>query len=155
MGEVGEFDWMVVCGESYARNRSSFKTYRRVHGTSTDGANIVGIGTVELSVPRSSTDSSEHVLVLRDVLHIPTAICNGFSLNSIDHITNFGAEGVQGFDRAGNPIWYSERFAGLSRLVLAGNPQGESQLKDGTHYFLSVYVDPEEMTRMAGNHDQT
>ena len=44
------WDWMVVSGEThYAKNRSSFKTYKEVSGTAQSvRARVIGIGSVEL-----------------------------------------------------------------------------------------------------------
>src|SRR5947199_6829766 len=93
MGEIGEYwrdakvhkkrqkqanpprrrcwDWIIVGGHChYAKNRSSFTTYRRISGTA-QGARVIGIGTVKLQVRRSPTESDTHTLVLEDVLHIP------------------------------------------------------------------------------------
>src|ERR1700756_211204 len=72
------WDWIVVSGNShYARDQSSFKTYRRVAKklrnnifNPHDELLVEGIGTVELSVCRSPQDDSSHVIVLENVLHI-------------------------------------------------------------------------------------
>ena len=82
------WDWMITFGNChYAKNRSSFKEYRRVgkssetsvvEGTTTF---IAGVRTVELKVQTSHDKRSLiQTLVLEDVLHIPDANCNSFSI---------------------------------------------------------------------------
>jgi hypothetical protein len=172
MGEIGEYwrdvkahkkaqklakpqhrrcwDWMIVSGNNYARNRSSFKTYRRVKGTA-GGAKVIGIGTVELQVRRSPTSKETGTLVLEDVLHIPRAICNGVNLVQYkDWSTSFGDGSAWGHDRNGKLMWYATPYCGLNRLVLAGNPQGETYLqeREGVFYSLSVFQSEEEEFEM-------
>ncbi|KAA8649626.1 hypothetical protein EYZ11_002658 [Aspergillus tanneri] len=174
MGEIGEFwrdvkearkrrekenpprrrcwDWMIVSGTChYAKNRSSFKEYRRVgqkvpNGLFKDGPEtyIAGVGTVELNVRTNPKKGSRtRTLVLENVLHVPDAICNGFCFAKY-HATHGGMASLdsvwKGTDKQGSPLWYGQPFRGLEKLVLAGNPQGESYLDDGPK-FLSMYVD--------------
>lgn len=156
------WDWMVVAGDChYAKNRSAFKTYRRVRdaaGTlfaNAPRSRVIGIGTVELVVKRSPTDPSTNVLVLENVLHIPDAICNGFCAMLNGGYESWDRGGVtQFFEDAylTRPMFYATEFCGLTRLVLAGNPQGESVLeqkrKDGACFLLSVYLSPEERAQL-------
>ncbi|KAJ0417920.1 hypothetical protein BJY00DRAFT_197443 [Aspergillus carlsbadensis] len=143
------WDWMIVSGNThYAKNRSSFTTYRRVGRSiprpTTGETFVAGIGTVELKV-RTSRDEPglpDGTLVLENVLHIPSAICNGVSIELSDAIAGNPAGGWDAWDQQDRTIWYGERFYGGCRLVLAGNPQGESYLEDGLH-MLSMYA-PED-----------
>lgn len=182
MGEMGEFwravkedkrrrahenpphhrcwDWMIVSGSChYAKNRSSFVTYRRVgrkvpSGVTGGDAFVAGIGSVELKVRSGKAKGSPvRTLVLYDVLHIPDAVCNGFCFDLLQVEGGSVSTKTGDFsatDGQGHPLWHGERFCGLSRLVLAGKPQGESYLedikKDGTLLALSMYID---MRRLA------
>ncbi|RDW72535.1 uncharacterized protein DSM5745_07707 [Aspergillus mulundensis] len=153
------YDWMLVSGTChYAKNRSSFSTYRRIgrevpcdiFGGSTY---VAGIGTVKLqvrSIPRRG--ALTRTIVLENVLHVPSAICNGFNFHAY-HRQHGGDTAAgpwdgpgskwntdYGTDPEGHPLWYSEEFCGLERLVLAGEPQGETYLKEGGSYFLSMYL---------------
>ncbi len=147
------WDWMIVSGDChYAKNRSSFRTYRRFQGTA-QGATVIGIGTVELEVRRSPTKGSgTHTLVLKNVLHIPGALCNGFCPMLLDGAQSWSRGFVQGFDSNDRSAYYGEEFCGLRRVVLAGNPQGESVLKEkkqeGSHFMLSVYLTAEEQANL-------
>lgn len=151
------WDWMVVSGDChYARDRSAFKTYRQVSGTAS-GTAVNGIGTVELKVERSPEKGwGIKTLVLEDVLHIPSAKCNGFN-SSIFRISSDGAESwedgrVQ--DLAGDtrePQRYATKLSGLMRLVIAGDPQGDSPLAvDGGPKLLSIYMSAEEKNSLFG-----
>ncbi|KAB8209340.1 hypothetical protein BDV34DRAFT_188913 [Aspergillus parasiticus] len=153
------WDWVIVSGNChYARNRSSFVTYRRVGLVISDGIFggdifVAGMGTVELRVRASKTEGSPvRTLVLDSVLHIPSAMCNGFCFakyNTVYGGTTFLGPEFSGTDRQNHPLWYGEPFCGLQKLVLAGNPQGESYLedwkRDGGSFCLSMYVDEKDL----------
>ncbi|KAB8068244.1 hypothetical protein BDV29DRAFT_184889 [Aspergillus leporis] len=182
MGEIGEFwrdvkedrkrgklenrphrrcwDWMIVSGHChYARNRSSFVTYRRVGRHISDSMMggsktfVAGVGTVELKVrPSKKQGLPTRTLVLDNVLHIPSAISNGFCW-AIYHFAHGGEmacsrEGFSATDGQNHPLWCGQPFCGLQKLVLAGNPQGESYLEDGKAYALSMYIDEEELEKV-------
>ncbi|KAJ9221837.1 hypothetical protein DTO027B5_4590 [Paecilomyces variotii] len=149
------WDWMLVMGSChYARNRSSFKEYRRVGRTVSTAVipgnvYVAGVGTVELmvrSIPKKG--SAAHRLILYNVLHIPKAICNGFCFTKYHRrfggSTSFAKDGMQSNDAEGHPLWYGEEFHGLDRLALDGNPQGETLLSDGPK-LLSLYIRPEDL----------
>lgn len=148
---------MIVSGEChYARNRSWFKTYRPIQGTA-QGAPVKGIGTVELEVVRAPDDPRTHTLLLEDVLHIPSALCNGFAASLMPIKQSWSREGTQGYDQNDEEIFHGTVFCGLRRLVLRGDPQGESPLEEerhrkGTHFWLSLYPTFEEMANLFGGH---
>ena len=148
------WDWMVVSGNThYAKNRSSFKTYKEVSGTAQRGrARVIGIGTVELTVRRSPRTNNTITLIMTDVLHMPDAPCNGFNPYRKGNMKHSVGEILQGTATIGNQndleVWYAKEFCGLWRLVLAGNPQGESYLEaisqNSAGLSLSVYLCPNE-----------
>ncbi|KAL2825866.1 hypothetical protein BJY01DRAFT_241473 [Aspergillus pseudoustus] len=122
------WDWMIACGDShYAKNRASFVAYsriaRRFETTMLSGTVFVeGVGTVELRVRSSPEEGAPtRTLVLENVLHVPNALCNGFAVNVW----------FQECGGASEPYWYAVPFKDLEKLVLAGDPQGESYLDDG------------------------
>lgn len=154
------WDWMITTGNChYAKNRSSFKEYRRVgkrvpsgiiEGISTF---VAGVGTIELKVQTTRERGSPvRTLVLRDVLHIPEANCNGFSV-AVYHTLHGGSTSLgrepSGTDSEYQPLWCSEGFKGLNKLVLAGNPQGESYLGDGIK-MLSMHIGCEDLEEIIG-----
>ncbi|KAL4863507.1 hypothetical protein BDV12DRAFT_177432 [Aspergillus spectabilis] len=181
MGEIGEFwkdvkedrkrikrenpprrrcwDWMIVSGSChFAKNRSSFVTYRRVgykvSNSLTGGTDtfVAGVGTVELRVRSSNRKGFPiRTLVLENVLHIPSAICNGFCWAKY-HSAHGGSVSLRkefsGTDGQDHPLWYGQSFRGLNKLVLAGNPQGESYLEDGESYILSMYIDEDDLKKI-------
>ncbi|KAL4789795.1 hypothetical protein BDV19DRAFT_373543 [Aspergillus venezuelensis] len=177
MGEIGEFskdmrarkrqakeanpprrrchDWMIVSGSChYAKNRSSFTTYRRVGkrmGQGLASVYVAGIGTIQLQVRSSpARGAPTRTLELHDVLHTPGTICNGF--NSMAWQRSEGGPSTDlcsGTDRFDAPFWYSKVFRGLNRLVLAGNPQGESYLPRDTVLALSLYIDPADLEEIS------
>ena len=145
-------DWMVVSGNChYARDQSSFKTYRPITRqvknnifNPYDELHVTGVGTVELEVCKSPQDLSSHIIVLENVLHIPEAICNGFNPLLYGSSMSCNQDYWEGGDTSGNPVWFSTPFAGGTKLVLAGNPQGESEMIQGREYGLCLYVSPDE-----------
>ncbi|KAE8364537.1 hypothetical protein BDV27DRAFT_128312 [Aspergillus caelatus] len=151
------YDWMVVSGNChYARDRAVFTTYRSVDlrlknniFNPTDELHVAGVGTVHLTVCRSPQDPTSHVIVLEDVLHIPEAVCNGFNPLLFGSSMSCNTDYWEGADRSGQPVWFSLPFAGHTRLVLAGDPKGESELIEGRYYTLSLYITPEEKRDLA------
>jgi hypothetical protein len=146
---------MVVSGHThYAKNRSSFKTYKVVLGTAQRGrARVIGIGMVELMVRRSPGTNGTRKLILADVLHMPGAPCNWFNPYFRGNMTHtLGEIWQETARRDGNQndfeAWYAKEFCGLGGLVLAGNPQGESCLgamsQSSRELSLSVYLCPNE-----------
>lgn len=135
----------------YAKNRSSFRTYRRAPGKINKNR-VLGVGTVELKVRRAPDDDRPNTLVLEDVLHLPNAVCNGLCVgryrerNPGDDMEVAGGEGCrcqvwrEGDGNSsheeedghghGEALWYGEEYHGCSRVVLWGDPQGSSGLED-------------------------
>lgn len=147
MGEIGEYwrdvkqnrrkrkredpqrrrcwDWIVSTGTSchYAKNRSMFTTYRRVPPGIVDKPKVIGIGTVELRVPHSPGDTQPpNVLVLKNFLHVPDAVCNGFNPMFLGGRSHFGKDVLQTRDDSDQPTWYATFYPGknLYRLAIAG-----------------------------------
>ncbi|KAB8232218.1 uncharacterized protein BDW43DRAFT_110733 [Aspergillus alliaceus] len=148
------WDWIVTDGNChYAKNRSTFRSYRRAPGK-VAGSRVLGVGSVELRVRRRSGDNQTNTLVLDNVLHMPNARCNGLSLpkyREAHPLSGIGGEGEHfeaRSDDGSEPEWYAEGFCGLSRVVLAGEPQGESQLSDNGNYTLSVLASNDEMEKL-------
>lgn len=153
------WDWMITTGNChYAKNRSSFKEYRRVGRSIPNGiiegitTFIAGVGTVELKVQTSHDERSPvRTLVLENVLHVPDANCNGFSI-PVYHTIHGGSARLgkpSGTDEQYRPLWCSEEFKGLNKLVLAGNPQGESYLGDDIN-MLSMYIGEKDLEEIVG-----
>ncbi|KAH1268121.1 hypothetical protein KXV18_006821 [Aspergillus fumigatus] len=150
------YDWMIVLGNChYVRDRASFTHYRAMPRRTLVKNNIfnpheelevAGVGTVELRVCRTVRDggASSHVLVLEDVLHIPEAVCNGFNPLLYGSSMSCNMEYWEGADRRGEPVWFAVPYAGGTRLVLAGNPKGASELIQGRYYTLSLSITPQE-----------
>ncbi|KAL2871587.1 uncharacterized protein BJX67DRAFT_369714 [Aspergillus lucknowensis] len=151
-------DWMIVTGNChYARDVASFTTYRPLKRNALiksdifsphDEIRVVGVGTVYLCVRRGrgwgNSDGSTHTIVLEGVLHIPEAVCNGFSPLLVGSSMSCHLEYWEGADRLGQPMWFAVPVAGLARLVLAEDGGGESELIPGKDYTLSLYISPEE-----------
>ncbi|PYH94074.1 UbiD family decarboxylase [Aspergillus ellipticus CBS 707.79] len=153
------YDWMIVQGNChYARDRAIFSTYRPItrrlkHNMFNphEELEVAGVGTVQMAVVRSLENPFETtVLELHDVLHIPEAVCNGFNPLLYGSSMSCTAEAWTGADVAGCPLWVALPFAGGSRLVLPGNPRGETEIIEGRYYTLSLYVSPEERRELVG-----
>jgi hypothetical protein len=149
------WDWMVTSGSvQYARDRSAFEAYTPATGT-VGGTAYIGIGRVKLSVRRSpNMDSTYRSLVLENVVHIPTAICNGFVphlCSDVRDTMSMRREGIFATSNPdGKPAWYAENAYDLYRLVHEGNPQGESPLEDSSGpKMLSVHASQKEMEDLA------
>jgi hypothetical protein len=158
------WDWMITTGNChYAKNRSSFKEYRRVGKSIQNGVIegmttfVAGVGTVELKVQTTHEEGSPiRTLVLEAVLHIPDAKCNGFSV-AVYHTVHGGSTRLglepSGTDEEYKPLWCGEQFKGLAKLVLEGNPQGESYLGDGIK-MLSMYIGDKDLEEIVGPREE-
>ncbi|KAL2006894.1 hypothetical protein VTN00DRAFT_9562 [Thermoascus crustaceus] len=135
-----------------AKNRASFTKYHQISGTA-GGAPVAGVGTVELTVKWSPADSDPYVLVLKPVLHLPGAPCNGFNWRVFDgRIAWSGCSVPFRLLSGAQPLWHGTPFVGLSRLVPAEHPQGYSALEEhargGGNFSLSVYLTLEEQSNL-------
>jgi hypothetical protein len=122
------WDWIVVGGDyHYAKNRSSFKKYHRIKAK-IGLTRVIGIGTIELQVERK--DSTPYTLILENVLHTPSAICNGFNPSLTDCRQMWSAaDSVEGNSANGESLWHARNFFGLPRLVIVNNPEGDSVIE--------------------------
>ncbi|KAF7971396.1 hypothetical protein HWV62_21234 [Athelia sp. TMB] len=164
-------DWMAVSGEvHYARNRSSFSEYTPISAIASNivpglpSMRVIGIGTVRLQVLKRKGSDDANEIVLKGVMHIPTAVCNGFhAMNYMRESGNgltLADDCWQGFSVARDgshqrePVWYAEDvglfdIGGLGRLKLAGIPQGESPVAGSPDtqdaaFSLSIILTEEE-----------
>jgi hypothetical protein len=151
------WDWIIVGGNChYAKNRASFRSYRRAPGK-IGGNKVLGVGTVELQVRRREPAGDERIntLILQDVLHLPNARCNGLSLekyrraNPLSVVVETEKEHFQATsDVDGEALWCADEYCGLSRVVLAGRPKGQSYLRAGQVYTLSVIASEGELEKL-------
>jgi len=146
------WDWIVVGGDyHYAKNRSSFKEYHRIKAK-IGLTRVIGIGTIELFVERK--DSTPYTLVLEDVLHTPSAVCNGFNPNLTNCRQTWTTnDTVEGKDTSGQSLWHARNFFGLPRLVIVNNPEGDSLIekakaKRKLPFSLSLVVNQEERDKI-------
>jgi len=146
------WDWIVVGGDyHYAKNRSSFKEYHRIKAK-VGLTRVIGIGTIEILVERK--DSMPYMLVLEDVLHTPSAVCNGFNPTLTEHRQIWTAsDTVEGRDAKGESLWHARNFFGLPRLVIVNNPEGDSMIekakaKKKMPFSLSLVVNQEERDKI-------
>ncbi|PWY83559.1 hypothetical protein BO70DRAFT_290442, partial [Aspergillus heteromorphus CBS 117.55] len=153
------YDWMVVQGNChYARDRAVFTTYRPITRRLThnifnphEELEVAGVGTVRVPVVRGLGNPFDtETLELHDVLHIPEAVCNGFNPLLYGSSMSCTSEAWTGADALGRPLWVALPFAGGSRLVLAGNPIGETEIIQGRYYSLSLYLSPQERGELVG-----
>ena len=126
------YDWVVQkVGVHYARNQSWFMDdYRPVNVALSGGMWCQGVGSVRIDVQKldyAGVGMPFVSLVLRDVLHIPKAVCNGVSLALLSHLE--GCDGGLG-DRISGERLVLRSFRGLTKFALLGDPMGESILEE-------------------------
>lgn len=148
------WDWMLVNGTShYAKNRSMFSSYCRAP-CQIGLTRVLGVGSVNLETVRGPDDPRPYTLQLENVLHIPEAVCNGISLDKLERECGFDLdvmeeeEGRLSCKQTGESVFYGTTYCGIQRLVLAGDPQGESYLRDGVEYMLSVYAGENQLQEL-------
>lgn len=150
------WDWMLVNGTShYAKNRSMFSSYCRAP-CQIGLTRVLGVGTVNLETLRGPGDPRPYALQLENVLHIPEAVCNGISIDKLVREKDLDLDVVEEGDgrcclcckQTGESVFYGASYCGVQRLVLAGNPQGESYLRDGVEYMLDVYAGENQLQEL-------
>ena len=79
------WDWILTSGSvHYARNASAFTTYTPLSPENSASLGLglleaIGIGTVHLGAVRAFGGPEVCSLILYDVLHVPSATCNGIA----------------------------------------------------------------------------
>lgn len=153
--------WLCPVTATTPKDRSSFKSYRKVgisaqnYAALADMVYVAGVGTVELEVQAlREAGSPMRTLVLKNVLHIPDAICNGFGF--IEYHKFYGSlnrrNTSQGLDEDGNALWCSRLFQGVAhRLVLPGRSRSKSYSNYDLQS-LDVYIENEDMLEIL-DHD--
>ncbi|KAL8388806.1 hypothetical protein RB595_008944 [Gaeumannomyces hyphopodioides] len=159
-------DWVLATGSNVhvARDRAWFSTYTPfptfvTSFISTNPIEAVGIGDVHLPVklfPKRSGPDAHGTLHLRNVLHMPTGICNlvgGLNTGDYSRALLGGLEGCSAAIEAqdGRRLGY---FVGLPAVLkLSGPPVGPvvgpSMLEPGKPYMLSVIWPDSERERWA------
>jgi hypothetical protein len=94
------FDWRMADSDvDFAKNRSWFKSYKRLYNpnkangigpmligdTDTGFHEVHGIGTVEIRVLRGPYVYGTTIVRMKNVLHMPSMVCNGFNLDRLIH----------------------------------------------------------------------
>lgn len=135
-------DWMLVMGDChYCRDREWFVEYTPLTDVS---KRVIGIGTVEIRTKRFPGSDAVATIRIPRVLHIPSAICNGWNVRRFGKWRfDFGLDEHKNYDEAGRQISYGEKYCGLARLALAEWP-GKSYLTPGGGYMLSLNLTDEE-----------
>lgn len=79
-------------------------------------------------------DPRTYTLVLENVLHMPTTICNGINITLLARQHNSMLVDI--WDNSvsdkytGEPLFYGRYIGGISRAVIEGNPRGVTYLRD-------------------------
>jgi len=154
MGKIC-YDWVFSSATNVhiAIDKSAFKTYTPFKSyvlTVADKrqVSVRGVGTVELKILRQPGSKESHVIVLENVLHVPSWLCNILSdtyFSSSNRFTHTWSEfGVSFYKKEGgdsHPWGFTENFCALDRLALARNMHGRSpMLEDPDREVFSVNV---------------
>ena len=138
------YDWIFSTASNVhvAIDRSSFKEYVSFKSHILAVADqhhvpVKGVGTVELKVRRQPGGKESHKVVLQNVLHVPSWLCNIISdtcftpAKDYDHTwTDFGISFEKKEDGRWQPWGYTENFRGLDKLVLSRKLEGRSPMLD-------------------------
>lgn len=134
---------------SIAKDRSWFGAdYKPISSALTSGATVIGLGTVNL--PVKTTPEARHrehgTMTLRDVLHVPSALCNIigtplFQDYKVRLETGPGSNGsISRSD--GAPVAHFTPRCGLCEVRLSGPPVGPrvgpSPFKPGIKYMINT-----------------
>jgi hypothetical protein len=149
------FDWVFSSASNVhlAVDRSAFNTYTPFRSYVLALADqrqvpVKGISTVELKIRRQAGSKDIHKVVLEDVLHVPSWLCNILSdihfvpARDFEHNwSEFGVSFQQKKDDKWKPWGYTENFCGLERIVLGKHMHGRSpMLEDKDREVFSVNI---------------
>ncbi|TQV99086.1 hypothetical protein IF1G_01301 [Cordyceps javanica] len=121
------------------------------HASASPGAAVIGIGTVELRVkrrPDARGAQSHGILRLRNVLHVPSCLCNVIGTPiAEEYVLRTGTGGVREItDKKGRAAGYfqpPDKPGRLQQLRLSGPPigprVGPSPFKPATSYKISAW----------------
>ena len=133
-------DWLLHRGNvHFARDRSSFcDDYVPISATATSANNsqqlsVIGIGTVKLDVQRQLSQAKTSTISWFNVLHIPSARCNGISIPGMEAKCRFRQR--KGYWTFTNPstngaVMCGDDLSGRSRLFIG---YGSSELDETRH----------------------
>lgn len=138
------YDWIFSSSSNahVAVDRSSFKAYTPFRSYVLAVADqrqvtVKGISTVELRIRRQARSKDAHKVVLENVLHVPSWMCNILSdvhfepVRDFEHSwSEFGVNFQQRKDDKWKSWGYTENFRGLDKIVLAKHNQGRSPMLD-------------------------
>lgn len=148
-------DWVFsnTSNVSVAKDKDWFFNYTPFsttigHIASDSKIEVIGIGDVRLEVNTPSSDPGVQAyatLVLRDVLHCPTAICNivAFSINY--EVKVHGSAKCVRHEKTG--VVYLLDSVKLWKLWLVGQPKGQSSLNQNGLFYINALWAPEERAR--------
>ncbi|KAK3686803.1 hypothetical protein LTR37_019436 [Vermiconidia calcicola] len=145
-GEACHTDWIFSNNSNVhvANHRDWFTTFTDWRSTTTAGSEVLRIGDVELDVKISATrkgSSSNRRLILRDVLFVPSSVCNILGGPIMDdYDVQFGGIDSGGGlkdKRTGATAGLFDRVR-LLKLWLVGQARGRSSLDPGTLYWINA-----------------
>ncbi|KPI35654.1 uncharacterized protein AB675_4748 [Cyphellophora attinorum] len=162
--------WLANANVHVAASRGWFKTYTAFKSkvktsprrNSSSFRDVVGIGTVEISVqrdPKLTGRGSQSVLVFEDVLHVPGFVCNvlGSPLahRDSDYVISISAPiskpNLRIMDLNNQKLAYFEEKTNLDVLKLGHIPNGirlsPSKLRDDVGYHIELAWDESEKRR--------
>ncbi|ETN44703.1 uncharacterized protein HMPREF1541_10373 [Cyphellophora europaea CBS 101466] len=149
------YDWIFSSASNVhvAVDRSNFTSYTPFRSYVLAVADqrqvpVKGISTVELKIRRQAGSKDSHKVVLENVLHVPSWLCNILSdihfMPSQDFEHNWSEFGVsfqQQKEGKWKPWGYTENFCGLEKIVFSKRMHGRSpMLEDRDREIFSVNV---------------
>ncbi len=125
--------------------------YKKINPIKIDGEHeVVGIGNVQLTVRCSTKNFAIQTLVLRNVLHIPDAVCNGFEFRSLFDSFKITDGKCYCYDKSKRQVCYGVVLTCQhSKLVLDKNI-GMSYMNGTKDQFLSIWLKKKEMLSLFG-----
>ncbi|KAK3686598.1 hypothetical protein LTR37_019659 [Vermiconidia calcicola] len=143
-GSAYHTDWIfsIESNVHVANHLDWFINFKKFKPASRAGSRILGVGDVVLNVKTSATrkgSNSHRKLILRDVLFVPSSLCNilGGPIMK-DYWVEFGEIGTDGGledERTGVTAGLFNHVC-LFKLWLAGQARGSSSLDSDTLYYI-------------------
>jgi hypothetical protein len=152
-GEAYKVDWVFsnTSNDYVAKDRAWFTTSTKFESQVIDGSKILGVGNVELEVKTNihrSGSKTHRTIVLKDVMFVPTAICNILGapiFKEFKVVTNISGgylEDLKTHTKAAvfdMPLFW--------KLWLVGHRKGYTSLDRNTVYWINAQWDSRERER--------
>lgn len=146
-------EWILVKGYShYCNNKSLFENLTEYRNMMiVDGHEVYGIGDVKLPIRTSEHSREPKILHLKNVLYIPSALCNGFEYTFMTARTTIINGIIYCYSCKDELLCVGlPSISQYHRLVLFEMPKKPSLLFSNRNQFFDIYLKKKDIKNLYG-----